>query len=329
MTGLVFALVVAFFGHSPVGHLKHGFAGVNCARCHAAFQANEPDGTLHLPKDTTCIECHQERKPTCTSEQCATCHVNDDTPGALKALDEAIFFDHVKHLERMKGDCIRCHRGAAQADATGGGALPTMADCRGCHAEWIDGLLCTKCHASLAQYAIVPVTQQAHRPGFFREHGRHFERGGDLCQQCHGQTFCRDCHDRRNPLPPDFTFPDRPERAVVHRMGWRQTHATDARLWPDTCTGCHAPQDCQKCHENAGFKAGDRQPHPADYAGMDHGRDARRDLLTCATCHSGSGGDICVTCHAVGRPGGSPHAGRNPGGDKGKRPCRECHGGAR
>jgi hypothetical protein len=325
----LYALVVVLGGPATVGHLKHSFAGVNCARCHEQFVPGEDRANLHLPSNATCISCHEQRPATCTTPDCASCHVNEDTPNSLTNMRQALTFNHANHLPRVEGDCVRCHRGAAVADESGRGAMPVMEDCRGCHAEWLDGLACTKCHVSLAAYPVVPITHQAHRPGFINEHGRLFERGSDRCSQCHGQTFCRDCHDRRSPLPPDYLFPDRPDRAPLHRMGYRETHATDARLWPDTCVGCHAPKDCDACHTRAGFGSEGRMPHPQGYAGLDHARDANRDLLTCASCHTGPGADICVTCHAVGRPGGSPHDGRNPNGDKGKRPCRECHGGAR
>lgn len=338
MTGLAFIAAVALMAHAPVGHLKHTRLGVNCTRCHLPFEVGQDRKALHLPGSDRCSNatCHSngaEAKCGAGATDCVACHIEEDEIGSLTNLRNALNFDHAVHLTRTKGDCVRCHRGAATSDASGRGSLPAMEDCRSCHAQWLDDLKCAPCHVSLAQYPVMPITQVTHGPGFFSTHGKKAITKGDLCAQCHGQTFCRDCHDRRSPLPPDYVFMDRPERAPVHRMDWRETHATDARLSPERCLGCHTPVDCNGCHERAGFKsAGDglgRAPHPPGYASANHGRDARRDILACASCHSGSGGDICVTCHAVGRKGGSPHAGRNPGGDVHKRPCRECHSGSR
>jgi hypothetical protein len=58
----------------------------------------------------------------------------------------------------------------------------------------------------------------------------------------------------------------------------------------------------------------------------EHGRAARRDPASCASCHGGAGEMLCVGCHRVGGIGGNPHP---PGWSSRQSltdmPCRLCH----
>ena len=314
----------------PVGHVVHAREGVNCAQCHGDVEVPNADGKPHLPDQAVCESCHTDdhRHP---GQPCAPCHIEPETPAALAAVAESLQFDHAQHREASRGQCLTCHRGAVEADA--GPPLPGMATCATCHQPWLDDLACEACHTSLSRYPLVPVTHQAHRADFLRRHASESRLDDQRCATCHAQSFCADCHDQKAPFTSDVAWPDRTDRAFIHRPAYLERHAAEARLDPRSCLSCHSEQSCSTCHEAVGRGPGGLSPHPSGWAsigagGNDHGAAARRDLLTCAACHGGDGADLCITCHAPGRPGGSPHGGRDVHGDPRDQPCRRCHGGA-
>lgn len=311
-------------------HVRHAQAGVHCSRCHPGIASATEAAPTHLPADAICAGCHtpahgtREAPPDCTR-----CHVDPDVASTLAAMGAALRFDHRAHLGRMQADCVACHRGTIDP---GHATIPQMSDCAGCHNDWLAGLDCQRCHVSLVAYPLRPISHQAHAADFARRHGREAIAGADRCGQCHGQSFCAECHDGRSPLPAGARWPERPDRAFVHRPGYLERHAAEARLEGPTCVGCHGVEQCRACHADAGRGPGGLSPHPPGWASPGpgpnrHADAARRDLLDCASCHGGSGAMVCVTCHAVGRPGGSPHGGRRPAGDPARdRPCTTCHG---
>ncbi len=312
-----------------VGHSAHASGGVHCSRCHQGMEVAEEASSTHLPTDEVCVECHRgegHEPGKCTEvDRCTECHVDDDAHGTLERRGEALIFSHKNHLQREKGECVTCHTP---------GVTPTMEDCRPCHDAWLDSLACGTCHKSLSAYPLVPVTHQAHGADFLRRHGAEARVGADRCATCHAQAFCADCHDNRRPFTAATAWSDRPDRNFIHRPNFEARHAWSARQEPQTCLGCHSEQDCATCHEQIGRGVGGLSPHPAGWASAGpgpnlHSREARYDLLGCAACHSGAGSEICVTCHAVGGPGGSPHEGREPRGDTGRQPCVRCHRGVR
>lgn len=317
---------------ATVSHVAHARAGVHCSRCHAGIAEATTAAGTHLPTDDACAACHAEAHPGQADRVCTGCHVDPDITATLDAMGAALIFDHRGHLDRMKPDCVACHRGTVDP---GHGTIPAMSDCAGCHDDWLRGLDCKRCHVSLVAYPIKPISHQAHAADFARRHGLEAMAGGDRCAQCHGQSFCAECHDGRIPLTAADRWPDRPDRGFIHRPGYLERHAFEARLEGPTCVGCHGVEQCRACHADAGRGPGGLSPHPPGWASPGagpnrHADAARRDLLDCASCHSGAGAEICVTCHAVGRPGGSPHGGRRPAGDPRRdRPCTACHGGPR
>ncbi|MCB9549999.1 MAG: hypothetical protein H6706_29675 [Myxococcales bacterium] len=313
-------------------HIAHTRAGVNCTRCHTGQRDAQEASALHLPASTICSDCHDQAHPGQANRDCMSCHADPDTRATLQAAGEALIFDHSKHFDRVGGDCVPCHRGAVEP---GRGALPAMADCAECHRPWIEGLGCDRCHASMWAYPLVPLSHQAHTADFARRHGLTARAEPARCGQCHAQSFCAECHDGNAPMTASAAWPDRPDRGFIHRPGYQDRHAAEARLEGPTCLGCHGVDQCRTCHVAAGRGPGDPSPHPVDWASPGvgpnlHASAARRDLLECASCHGGSAGMICVDCHGVGRPGGSPHGGRTPLGDpRADRPCTVCHGGRR
>jgi len=313
-------------GQGAFPHRRHVIAGVSCTRCHAAVGDGSP--ALHLPDDATCTSCH--KKPH-DPRPCLTCHV---APGALAALTEAkdhLNFDHRRHEDATRGNCMRCHTGIADGDDH---LRPVMANCFGCHASDArrDARACSACHKNLAEEGSLPASHLAHDGDWLREHGTRAASSGDVCASCHQASFCASCHGVTVPaLPATRRFAD-PFAASVHRAGFAARHSLEARSAPGACTTCHAPARCIACHTERGIAESVRgSPHPVGWVGITassnlHGREARRDPASCAGCHGGAGERLCVTCHAVGGVGGNPH----PPGWSSSRPlsalpCRLCH----
>ena len=314
-------------GTSMFPHRKHVLAGVACTFCHRGV---ERGGTaLHLPDDAICTTCHVKRHD---PRSCMGCHIPPDAIGQLVEAHDHLKFDHQRHLSGpAKGNCMHCHIGVADGDER---MRPVMATCFNCHAHDAarDARKCDACHKDLAEEGSLPRSHLAHDGDWLREHGTRAASSGDLCETCHKQTFCAECHGQTVPaLRATQRFSD-PFAASSHRAGFAARHSLEARSAPGACATCHQPDRCVTCHvakQIAGEGRG--SPHPRGWVGVSaaqsqHGREARRDPAACAACHSGAGEQLCVSCHAVGGVGGNPH----PPGWSSRvpltaMPCRMCH----
>lgn len=314
-------------GPGAFPHRSHVVAGVSCTRCHAGVDTGSP--ALHLPDDASCTAgCHARPHD---PRPCLTCHV---APGAVAALTEArdhLAFDHRRHRDPTRGNCMRCHNGVADGDDH---LRPAMATCFACHAgdAQRDARRCDACHKDLADDGTLPQTHLAHDGDWLREHGTRAASSGDICQSCHQPSYCAECHGKTVPaLPATRRFAD-PFAASVHRAGFQARHSLEARSSPGACTTCHSPDRCVACHAARGVAGPSTgSPHPPGWVGLTassnlHGREARRDPVSCAGCHGGAGETLCVKCHAVGGVGGNPHppgwSSRQP---MSAMPCRMCH----
>ncbi|MEP6864270.1 MAG: cytochrome c3 family protein [Deltaproteobacteria bacterium] len=335
MKRLAIALVVVIsacagiLGFTPAGpkafpHRKHVLAGVPCTRCHANV-AHDDGQTLHLPSEASCVECHTKPHDT---RPCFACHVASAALGELVEARDHLRFDHARHA---KADCVSCHIGISEGDER---LRPPMATCFRCHAHDAarDARTCATCHRDLADSQTLPQSHLAHDGDWMREHGTRAASSGDSCQACHRDSFCAECHGVTVAvLPATAHFAD-PFAPSVHRAGFTARHALEARADPGKCTTCHQPERCAECHLARGVAGdGQRSPHPAGWVGLSasdnaHGRAARRDPTSCASCHDGAGQALCIGCHKVGAIGGSPHpAGWSSRVPLGALPCRLCH----
>lgn len=230
---------------------------------------------------------------------------------------------------------MRCHVGVREDEHE---LRPSMSVCLGCHEhrDQFEVRDCSHCHVDLAEEGTRPASHLVHDGNFLREHGMVAAGSGELCQSCHKESFCASCHGASVPaLPSRLTFDD-PNRIAMHRAGFGARHSQEAQSQPGLCTTCHTESSCQRCHDERGVSAVPstgpvRNPHPPGWVGLgagenEHGRAARRDPASCASCHGGAGEALCVSCHAVGRIGGNPHP---PGWQSSRSyedmPCRLCH----
>jgi len=307
-------------------HLAHLVKGVACTRCHG----NPFDGkvALHLPDDATCTGCHTKPHD---PRSCLECHSSSAAIAELVETRAHLKFDHKRHAKPTSGNCMRCHGAVAEGSTR---LRPPMATCFRCHDKDTerDGRRCDTCHIDLAESGTLPESHLAHDGDWVREHGARASSSGELCESCHRQAFCAGCHGQTVPaLPASRRFAD-PLTPTIHRAGFVSRHALEARTDPGACQTCHQPQRCAGCHVERGVAGADgRNPHPPGWVGPIssqnlHGREARRDPAACAGCHGGAGESLCVSCHAVGGPGGNPHpAGWSSRQPMSALPCRLCH----
>jgi hypothetical protein len=315
----------------PFDHRVHVVEGISCVRCHAGIETAGDDGPLHLPDTELCLECHS---PPHEPGPCLSCHGMPYTASDLTQARKHLRFSHERHMEPLKGNCVRCHSGVA---VQGAPLTAKMGTCLGCHQHKDQFKIreCEACHVDLPAELTRPESHLVHDGDFLREHGVRAASAGDLCASCHKQSFCLECHGATAPTLPSRMRFDDPMRAGMHRAGFLARHAEESRAQPGMCSTCHTEQSCAGCHVERGVAAGGDvrfgNPHPPGWvgigsAGNEHGRAARRDPASCASCHGGAGEMLCVSCHKVGGVGGSPHP---PGWSSRKgyadQPCRLCH----
>jgi hypothetical protein len=297
-------------------------ACLSCASCHAVSQR---DRAHKLPSDEICTSCHRD-------DAHEVLAILKTRPARVSG---AIRFDHDQHLamKPIQGQCVPCHAGVVLKGTT----LPPMSQCLTCHehdTQWQNGQ-CAPCHVQAELERTLPQTFLRHDQGFSRRHGLLAQQEKKLCQACHSQSQCDDCHDVTQDLTVERRRPERIERNFVHRGDFLTRHAIEAQSQPSRCLTCHTVETCDSCHVARGVSGnqlGGRNPHPPGWVGTNpntrsfHGREARRDIVACAGCHEQGPATNCIRCHKVGGFGGNPH----PGGWKSSqsqssRMCRYCH----
>ena len=275
LLGLTFPVLLAGFGAwagSPrqkapaFDHAAHLplFPG-SCTTCHVG--AAEP-GASFWPAAASCAACHDGVvKP----------RIAWIPPGA--AAPSNLRFTHDRHRAATADSvgCVRCH---TLADSGRAVFRRLVNQCIACHQPGAEHLTaanvqCATCHFPLAEAkglskeAIARFPRPAwHRvPGFGL--GGHAERaqvrGPDgretvaaSCATCHAQNFCLNCHVNA-PETPAIQALGRDERSLAH-----------------------------------GFTFGAPPTHTAtDFLAL-HGRQAKRNPASCATCHTQPS---CATCH--------------------------------
>jgi len=105
---------------------------------------------------------------------------------------------------------------------------------------------CTECHtdswASLNHRA----------PDFIAKHRFYATASRQACSSCHQESFCTDCHTRKDELKPSEKFSSDPQRNLPHRGDYLSQHKIDGRINPASCVKCHGRQNnvrCASCHK--------------------------------------------------------------------------------
>lgn len=333
---LVSAVAAACSTYTPLRfpHAKH-LAGVECGvegkpkclSCNNCHTVSKDDRAHRLPDEVMCSSCHKNDGNTI---EAVLANVPERTAGK-------IIFNHDEHLamNQIQGQCVTCHSGVVKAS---GANLPAMSDCFSCHEhqeQWNAGT-CGPCHARADLARSMPQTFLRHDQSFMRHHGTLAKEEKQLCQSCHEQSQCAACHDLAQDLSIERRQPERVERNFVHRGDFMVRHAIEAQEQPAKCVRCHTVDTCDSCHVARGVsanRANSRNPHPVGWVTSDsnsrslHGRESKRDVLLCASCHDQGPATNCIRCHKVGGFGGNPHPnGWKSTQSKASGMCRYCHG---
>jgi hypothetical protein len=279
-------------------HTPHIEGDVDCKACHGNIAtASKLDGTVRhvqLPE-------HPSK-----ADACSGCHDTDPTITVPKRSAPFRFtFDHAAHLPRVKGDCKACHKELPEkGDAVA--KAPPMGSCTACHKHQQDfaQARCTPCHTDLKGYK--PESAFAHQGDWIHIHGQLAKPSAETCAQCHDQSYCVACHSPTTTAAlPETIFPERVDRAFIHRGDYVSRHMVDARALPASCRRCHGSPFCDACHIQQNVSGSiplgtARDPHPAGWSnGSAHGQAARRDITSCAGCHDQGANANCVGCHKV------------------------------
>lgn len=320
----------------PFEHRAHVTEGIPCTRCHEGILQAGEEVPLHLPGQGRCLECHDEPHDERT---CRNCHGLARTERRLTQAKRHLRFEHRVHLqvEAVSGNCARCHQEIAMGGQT---LLPPMGSCLSCHehANSFELNDCDGCHVDIREETVRPRSHLVHEEDYLQRHRIDAAANQDLCETCHTQSQCAECHGANVAVLPQRREFSRPTLSGLHRAGFRSRHGREAAADRGLCVTCHTEESCARCHAEVGLAAGAGagaarfNPHPAGWVsagvgGNAHGLAARRDPVSCASCHGGPGEQLCVDCHRVGGVGGSIHP---PGYDSDRdarteQPCRMCH----
>lgn len=295
------------------GHLR---AGATCPQCHARVVDPASDSArtrnLALPSEAVCLGCHT--RP--AERACGFCHEEPQHPRTYLRADRALTFSHATHVARERGGCVSCH--ALRADPTTvrrfEPEIPSMDGCATrCHGADMRAMDCAKCHRSLDRYTMEELAFVRHPAGFARRHGTQARAEANLCTQCHEANFCARCHNASAGAPLADLELMAVARDFVHRGDFQARHGDEARLTQNTCTRCHAVETCDGCHRTSGIGGGvgPRATHPVGWldptSPRSHAREARRNILACASCHESDATQVCAPCHREGGGAGNPH----------------------
>lgn len=330
---------------SHVAHLERD-AALTCESCHTQAAGSRSSLDVLTPREKACSSCHAIDRtrpeggddPRAASGACASCHPSYQ-PGVpvarIQILAPGIKFDHAQH--RAAGaTCIGCHgdlraEGVALATVA---QLPRMESCLGCHDSLGESKrTCDTCHlaegggrvkTNLGAAKLVPrggFRGDRHDAEFFRTHGTMARADRAYCAACHREDECADCH--AGTVKP----------MAFHAGDYVLVHAIDARRNDPNCSSCHRTQTfCVGCHSRSGVSADGRLSdfrtnapmrafHPPGWnlpggGPGHHGQEARRNLMTCSSCHRE---DFCAGCHTAER--GTPQVSPHPPGWSGSASC--------
>lgn len=324
-TGLIFACagLVRRSDEIKFSHKLHvEEQEIACEDCHGEIKESTKIVGSTLPREAKCLECHEKN-----DDSCGQCHTDPKRPRTWgRNRIAGVTFSHAVHLEVVDGKCETCHKDVAEAQAPSETRTPRMAEvCMDCHRKEFREISCRKCHEGLVENPVRPVRLFSHDADFRKRHGELAKGDERVCAHCHRQDFCADCHSRLDVLVPEVKMSERVDLELPHRHDYLTRHSIEARADPSRCWTCHNVAQCNACHQKMG--AGGHPPEWMDPASPAfHGREARKDIVACASCHDQGGASNCVTCHKVGGRGGNPHPpGFRSRLDKGSAMCRTCH----
>lgn len=289
----------------------------------------------------SCAVCHAR-------ESCTSCHLNGDRLAPIQALAPDSRVAVLARNETREwpepashdGDWYLSHGGEARADP---------GSCANCHAR----PSCTTCHTGDEGFlqdlpSRVPggpagaltrrVRPATHGQDFLMNHGPGAGASLPRCESCHREESCVECHaslGRSGDGTPEGSLPGWPSgdsEGGYHPPNFVLRHGAESFARQSECADCHSTEAfCRSCHEQMGMaregRLGSASFHDAVPNWLlGHGRAARQNLESCASCHQQTS---CLRCHSA-RSGWrvSPHGpGFDPDrvSDRSAISCAICH----
>lgn len=109
------------------------------------------------------------------------------------------------------------------------------------HPEKVTGLpVCEDCHEDERK-------ELNHTPIFSTRHKIYARRQIRICNTCHKESFCSDCHAHKDEINAADKYKDSPERFFQHRGDYITQHKIDGQVNPASCVKCHGRQNNEKC----------------------------------------------------------------------------------
>jgi hypothetical protein len=111
--------------------------------------------------------------------------------------------------------------------------------------EVTEAPICSECHEG-------DKAALNHTPDYELRHRFYAEQRSQVCNLCHKESFCSDCHANKEELKPSDKFKDSPKRSLPHRGDYLTQHRIDGRINPAPCLKCHGRNNnarCRACHK--------------------------------------------------------------------------------
>jgi hypothetical protein len=108
------------------------------------------------------------------------------------------------------------------------------------HPVEVEVAICSQCHAD--KWPDMDHTQR-----WDVSHKFSASRAGQVCNICHKESFCTDCHGNKEEIKPSDKYKDFPERSLPHRGDYLTQHRIDGKINPAPCFRCHGRQNNRKC----------------------------------------------------------------------------------
>ncbi len=102
--------------------------------------------------------------------------------------------------------------------------------------------ICADCHEDWR-------SAMNHTSDFSTRHKFYATQQKQVCDMCHVEAFCADCHANKEELKPSDKYKDSPERTMPHRGDYLTQHKIDGRINPASCFPCHGRQNNERCKE--------------------------------------------------------------------------------
>jgi len=261
-------------------HQKH--RQIPCATCHQLQDRNQPRRT----PEKVCALCHEIGDHAAPDAGCAMCHSRDNhaVGGLPRPAYAELRFSHEPHLQAGV-PCLDCHKNQERAKEYRQIRFPGMTecvachtqrsvstDCQACHEYWRKDVVpdfhndhwlrqhgrfararfeeeCARCHneKTFCQDCHMADPPPSHTL-FFKNRGHGAIARGDrkMCQACHQQDACQECHDPESGVRPASHLPGYASPPYLHCV---QCHFPAGEA--NGCSACHGPDRIAERHQAA------------------------------------------------------------------------------